>query len=317
MQNLAYITLSLLFLILAGFLAGIEISFVCTNPLKQKSSKNKLYTKYIAKFSSNPERIFTVILVGTNIFIILSSTFTTLWLIRLKVPNPSLAVSVFFTPIVLLLAEMFPKTIGRSFKDKFTQRFIGLFSLIDTVLKPITVIINQTASWLLKAIPKKAAFTWDKDNIKILADTLYSQGAIEESEKEAIKDILGFSDDKIKEVMRPIQKTIAVDYIDSRRKILNIAKKYGFTRYPVYRSGKICGYINIYDLFYNEKEDWHRFIRKITIVGISQKFIDVFSLLQKKRETIAIIKKGNKTAGFVSLYDIMEKTIESFAKGRN
>ncbi len=313
-MNNIYLILSLLFMMISGILAGTEIAFVCTNYTRAKKEKNKTFQKYLKSFYTKPEHLFSTILIGTNISIMLGSCLVTLFVAGLKVTNPSIWVSLILTPLWLIFAEMFPKSMGRYFREKFIVYYLGIFSIIDKLLHPFTVTIDKFTSYFVKTFFKEKPFVWSKDNIKILADTLHSEGSIDKAEKEAIKDVLGFSDNRVKDVMLPIKKVIALDFIDSRQDITEKAKKYGFTRYPVYKDNVIIGYINIYDLLYNHEENWHNFIRKITIVGINQKLVDVFSILQKKKETISLVNKGKKTVGFVSIYNLMEETISSFAK---
>ena len=77
---------------------------------------------------------------------------------------------------------------------------------------------------------------------------------------------------------------------------------------------KIIGYLNIFDLFYQEEKDWRQLIRPISIVGASQKLYEVFSLLKNKKENIAVVMKGKKILGIVTLEDIIKEILTSLSK---
>ena len=70
---------------------------------------------------------------------------------------------------------------------------------------------------------------------------------------------------------------------------------------------------NIFDLFYKEG-GWVNHIRQIKHVGESQKLYDVFTSLRTKKENMALVMRGNKILGMVTLEDIIREIITSIIK---
>jgi len=95
--------------------------------------------------------------------------------------------------------------------------------------------------------------------------------------------------------------------------VLRKFKSFGFTRYPVFKNREIVGYVNMFDVFY-EEGNWQKLVRPITHVGESQKLYDVFTNLRTKRENMALVMRGKNPLGIVTLEDIIREIITSIIK---
>ena len=153
-----------------------------------------------------------------------------------------------------------------------------------------------------------------KEEIKLFVNEIQKQGGIDRGEKEAIEEVFEFRSDKIKDVCLSIKKVVAFDYTDSRKTVLSKIRKNSFTRYLVYKNKEIVGYVNIYDLFYNERSDWQVFIRTIPKVGFNQKLQEVFTRLKADRESMALVIKGRKAHGIITIHDITREIISAIIK---
>ena len=176
------------------------------------------------------------------------------------------------------------------------------------------LLIEFFPSRLISLFFKDKRFILNKDDLKILTETLHSQGSIERLEKEAIVDALGFSQDRIKDVYVPLKKAVTLDYNDSFEAILAKAGESGFTRYPVFNNKQIAGYLNIFDLFYKKPDDWHEAVRPIVKIGFNQRLDDVLALLRRKKENIALVFKGKRAYGIVSTQDLIREIISALTK---
>lgn len=296
-------------MILAGFFSAIETAFISSEPLaiKRRIPDNPGYAKYILSVVNNPEHFLSVLLVGTNIAVVSASSFFTLFLITKNVNNPEFVATLFLVPLFLFFSEVLPKNIGRAFQHNFLLRFIFLIWLMDKFLSPLVFIFDRSSSFFKNKLSKKKRMDWTKDELKILAQALHSQGELERMEKEAIEDVFGFSRVRIKDILTPLNKVVGVDYIESREDIFKKAKTYGFTRYPVFKNMRITGYLNIFDFFFKDSTSWQELIRPIVKVSINQRSAEVFSYLKKKKENISLVLKGNKVAGIITLQDLMRE----------
>lgn len=306
----------LIFIGFSALFSSLETAFICTEYLKiKKLRKNKPETyKYLNRLFSHPEHFLSTILVGNNLCLVVISSLATWLLLHFDIQSASFWVSAFLTPIIIIFAEMVPKSIGRSFKSQFFIYFIGSFRILSFVLRPIVLFMEFFPLKAIKFFIKKKKVSVNKDDIKLLTETLHNQGKIEKLEKEAIEDVLGFSKDRVKDVYVPLRKVVGLDYADDLVEILNKAKEFNLTRYPVFKNKKVIGYINLFDLFYKSFSSWREVIRSIPKVSIHQRIDDVFFFLKRRIENLALVLKGERSYGIVSTQDLMREITGSLIK---
>jgi putative hemolysin len=305
--------------VLQGFFAASEISFISSRlvKLRHRQAKGDIRAAKIYRLMEEPERFLTTTLVGINLSLVISSSLLTFFLIKLGVRNSNLWITLMFTPVIVVFAELIPKNIGRIFREDFNYRVIGVISFFEKLLYPVVESIDFFNKLLVKVIlgkAKKRSLFVTKEEIKSIVKEIEKEGGIDRGEKEAIEEVFEFRISKIKDVCVNIRDIAAFDYTDSYEKILEIVWQKGFTRYPVFKNKEIIGYINIYDLFYHQDKSWQSFIRPITKVGVSQKLYSVFALLKSKKESIALVIKGKKAYGMITLQDIIREIITSIVK---
>ena len=306
------------FIFFQGFFAACEISFISSSLLKLRSMRGKNKNAHLAyMLLLRPEKFLATALVGTNISVIISTTLATSFLISMEVPNSNVWVTLLFTPMIVIFAELVPKNIGRYYREEFGVKVAGVYRWAEIMFFPFISGIEKVSVWLVGKVVgkvKKRSVFVNREEIKALVKEIEIEGVLEKGEKEAIEDIFEFGETKLKDVCLPLSKVIGIDYADSFDRILSIGKSKGFTRYPVFRNRDIVGYINIFDLFYGTSKEWYPLIRPITHVGASQKLYEVFTLLKNKKENIAVVRKGKKMIGLVTLEDLIKEILGSIAK---
>ena len=313
-----YLLGTIFFFFLQGFFCASEIAFVSTDFLRLQKKKEKDKKAYILeKILAIPERYFSTILVGTNLSMVISTTLITYFLIKVGIKNSNLWVTFLFTPLVVIFAELFPKNIARYYQEDLAIKIAHLFKFWEALFYPLVISVEKITSLFtgifLKKKKRKPFFTV-KEEIKALIAEVVKEGGLEKGEKEAIEDIFDFVQKKVKDICVPFKKVSTLDYSEPLEKIKEKIQKFKFTRFPVLAQQKIIGYLNIFDLFYQEEKDWRQLIRPISIVGASQKLYEVFSLLKNKKENIAVVMKGKKILGIVTLEDIIKEILTSLSK---
>jgi len=318
-MNYLYLFGCLCFVVLQGFFSASEISFISSSMLKlrHRQSKGDKSAKQVYDFILNPEEFLIVTLIGTNISVVLSSSFLTFFLIQMGVGASNLWITFIFAPFVVIFAELIPKNIGRFFREDFSCAAAGLIGLFKNLFLPVVKVVEFISKFLLKffvgKVKHRSPFV-TKEEIRLLVKEIESQGGIDKGEKEAIEEVFEFKSDKVKNICVAIKKVAALDYADSYETVLETIKKYNFTRYPVFKNKKAAGYLNVYDLFYEGNKNWQSFVRPIIKVGLNQKLQDTFTRLQAQKESMALVFKGGKIYGIITMEDIVREIITSIVK---
>jgi CBS domain containing-hemolysin-like protein len=307
------------FVILQGFFAASEISFISSPllTLRHRQAKGEIRAGRVYRLMLKPERFLATTLVGTNVSLVLSSSLLTSVFVKLGVNNSNLWATIVFTPIVVIFAELIPKNIGRYFRDDYSCAVVDIISFFEKMFAAVVLGIESVTRFILRGTTgklKRRSLFVTKEEIKSLVTEVAKEGGIDEGEKEAIEEVFEFRKDKVKDVCVLTKRIVGFDYTDSYERILEIIRGSGFTRYPVFHNKEIAGFINVFDIFYYPKKDWHSFIRPITKVGLNQNLSQVFTLLKSKKENIALVLKGNKLYGIITIEDLIGEIITSIIK---
>jgi putative hemolysin len=314
-----YLLGCLSFLFLQAFFAAVEISVISSSifKLRHRKEQGDVKAAKVYQLLNNPERFLATTLVGINFSLVLSSSFLTFLFIHSGIHRSNFWATLLFTPLVVIFSELIPKNIGRHFREDFSCVALRIFYFFEKLLSPIVNSIEAVSKFLIDTfvgrVRRRSLFV-TKDEIKYLVREIEHQGGIDKGEKEAIDEVFEFRRSKIRDICVRLSNFIVLDYNDTCENILEAVKKHGFTRYPVRKSKEIIGYINVYDLFYNPKNDWQSFIRPIAKIGYNQRLYEALAALKAKRENIVLVFKGKKPYGIITLEDLMREIIVSIVK---
>ncbi|MBN2482612.1 MAG: DUF21 domain-containing protein [Candidatus Omnitrophica bacterium] len=306
------------FILLQGFFAGSEIAFISSNILRLRHQQEEDKTaKMVYRLLLKPERFLATTLIGTNLSMVVSSTFATYLLINKGVHNSHIWITCILTPLIVIFAELVPKYIARHYREHLSKKVVGVFKIFENVLYPIVASVEKLSMFVVSVLlgqRQKRSFFVTREEIRSLIAEIHKEGGLEEGEREAIEDIFDFGQTKLKDVCIPLKNIVGIDYTDSLAQIFETVKKNGFTRYLVFKNREIQGYLNVFDLFYRDYSDWQVLVRSITRVGSSQKLYEVFTRLKNRKENIALVMKGKRNIGIVTLEDLIREIINSIAK---
>ncbi|MFH1318742.1 MAG: CNNM domain-containing protein [Candidatus Omnitrophota bacterium] len=318
-----YIIGCVFFILLQAFFAASEISFISSRliKLRHRQAKGDWRAEEVYRLMLEPERFLATTLIGTNISLVISSSLLTFFLIKIGVGNSNVWITLLYTPVIVIFAELIPKNIGRLFREEFNCRVSRVLTFFEKLFFLGVRSIDGVTKFLVKTfigkVKRKSLFV-TKEEIKFIIKEIEKEGGIDKGEQQAIEDVFDFRVDNVRDVSMDLEKVVTVNYSDSYDHILKIAKKSGLTRYPVFSSKEknkeIIGYINIYDLFYNPLCDWKKFIRPLTKINANQKLYEAFTLLKSKKESIALVIKDKKVYGIVTLQDLIREILTSIIK---
>jgi putative hemolysin len=219
--------------------------------------------------------------------------------------------------VVLISGEMIPKTIFRDNAETLIPLFFPLLQFFYYLLKPLVMIVTWLNNFLRKLLKLEEGYQYDyltKDDLSFLL----SQTAIDETNDhqiEMIEDALDFTELDARNVMVPRTDIVAIQDKTSLSEVANIARKEGFTRYPVYCNNidDIIGILIIYDIL---KQDCSPDMTAGDIIHeplFAPENTDLDVLLKemqtKQRSMAIIVDSFGGTAGIVTMEDILEEIV--------
>lgn len=150
------ISIGLLFAILAGlialsaFFSSSETSMMSLNRyrLKHLVKKKHKAAKRASELLSRPDRLIGVILIGNNLVNILATSIATVIAIRLYGDAGIAVASILLTIVILIFAEVTPKTIAALYPEKIAFPATLILKPLLTLLTPAVWAINSVSNRL-------------------------------------------------------------------------------------------------------------------------------------------------------------------------
>lgn len=329
------IILLIVLVLLNGIFSASELSFLSVNRYKlredSKKGKKKAKAKKILKLIEEPSKFLATIQIGITLAGFLASAFaaesfaevivnTSLFSgVSYSVAKPIVVVvvTIILSYFTLIFGELVPKRLALAYPDKIAYKTVTLISTLSMLFTPFVWILTKTTNLVSKllGISNESEEKLTEEEIKKVIVTGREDGAIESGEKKLIFNVFEFNDTPVKKAMTRKSNMVMLDIDASQKEILQTVKSSKYTRIPVYKNEKdnVIGIINIKSLLlqYSQKSkiDLMEIMYNPTFVMPEEKLDDVFRMMQRSRQAIAIVKKGYEVVGLISLEDAIEEIL--------
>ena len=308
---------------IAAFFSGAETAVISTS---------KLHLKYLAKrgdkkaiivhnLIKKPDKFLRVVLIGTNIAVIVSSTVSSALAVYIW-GDRGVTVSILLTTLtILVFCEIIPKTIAQNNSQKIALKAAGCLKIASYILYPLEVFFSWVSSFIIrifsgkKFVPQMAFFT--KKDLKLLFEVGEKEGALEKKEKSMIERILNLNDIFIKDVMIPQKYMVAAEENTCVEEAVKLMNREGLSRIPVYKNNinNVIGFIYAKDFLMGDLEK--KLSKSINSLGLihppysvseDKRVTTLLKEFQRKKVHIAVvIDKDKKISGVVTIEDLLEE----------
>jgi len=300
-------------LILSALFSAAEISFLQSNIIQisvWKEQGNKI-AKSAENVIKNPEKYITTILLGLNLSNVLMSSFTTIILYKMQVPE--LYILIIISLIILIFGEILPKSFCHEYPNKFALFFTRFFLVSDFLLRPIV--------WIFRNYTKKISITGTQTNyiysrkeLAILFDEIELGNDLEKDEKEVITNIFEFGQQSVKNSMTPKHDIIGIEQNGKVSEAIDIIISSGLSKIVQFEKDlkNINGIIYLNDLL-NEPYKLSDIIHNPLFIHENMSSSDALKELRKYRLSMAIIVGSTgETVGLVTIEDLIEEIFGEF-----
>ena len=127
-----YIVIIMLCVACEGFFSGSETAIVSVDRVRLKvlAKKGSKKAALIMNTLENPERLFSTILLGTNIMVAFSNTLATFMILEYLGAKYVYVTVLIMSPLLLIFGEIVPKTVYRFHAEKITGEIIFPMKII-------------------------------------------------------------------------------------------------------------------------------------------------------------------------------------------
>ncbi|MEY3291476.1 MAG: hypothetical protein RLZZ266_501 [Bacteroidota bacterium] len=308
--------------ILIGFFSGYEIGFVSANrlSLELKKKQGSRSGKIIAGFLEAPTQFIGTCLIGLNISLVVFGILfeellhTHIWS-RFGLGDGAILVgnTIVSTLVILFIGELVPKAMFKARAASLINTFAPLAQFFHVLFKPLTVLLVNTAQWVLsnlfqvKMVYKKEAFT--KVDLAHFIQQTNAHQEQQELNTDLFENALSLPDIKVRKCLVPRTEIVGVEIQTPLEEVKALFVETKLSKLIVYNDtlDNIVGYIHQLDLFKKPK-DIKAIIHPILLVTESMNAADLINLFSKKRKSIAwVVDEFGGTAGIVTMEDVLEE----------
>ena len=214
--------------------------------------KNKS-AKRVAKLIERTDRLLGVILIGNNFTHTLSTALATVVAIRIWSDSAVLAVTVFMTIIMIIFAEVMPKTIAALKPESIAFPSSYLLKPLSKILSPLITLVSFVSNGVTKLIGIDLDSA-DKDELRPEElRTLLQTSGVPKRQEEMLMGIFDMDYLSVNDVMIPKNEIVGIDLNDDIEQVLEQLQKIDFTYIPCFEDSidNIQGFLSL-----NKKADF-------------------------------------------------------------
>ena len=311
------INLALLGLFLSIVYSSSEIALLSASSLQVDvwEKQGKRLSKWASSILDQKSEYLAVILIGTNLANILTTSFATVYFIRIDIiPNEIIIIPIAI--VILLIGEILPKTIIRDHSNIGLMILAPFLKISFLIFSPMILIIRKTG-WINiseNIRSSKQELEEKRDDIQHAYEQVDDPKAMEQEQKEMISNVFDFRESTAYEAMTPRTEISAVSNTDSLEKVLHVFIDSGHSKLPVYENDldNIIGIIYLYDLFHAPKNITD-VIKPVLYVPYSKPTMDLMLEFQSAHHALAIVlDEHGGSAGIITAEDLFEELFGEF-----
>jgi CBS domain containing-hemolysin-like protein len=308
------------FIVLSAFFSGIETAIISVNRMKLKllADKGDHRAGRVLEIVNMIENAVGMTLVGNNIVNVSSAAFITFIATKMYLVNEAdlYVITILQTIFFLVFCEILPKLIARSKADKllmFFSRPVKIFMWLFMPAIKLSLAITESLKNILNIKSAETPFVGSRDEIGTLFKFGVSEGVIDQSHNEYIRDILRLHEITVIEVMTPIVEIVSIEIKSSIRQLVTIIENTRFSRIPVYinRVDDIAGYVYYRDIMNRKKiQSIGTILYEPYFVPATKRIDDLFIEMQKEKlHMVFVVNEFGGVEGLVTTEDIIEEIV--------
>jgi putative hemolysin len=327
-QDWVEVIVMLFCFVLAAMASGTETALTSVGRLRVRylAEQGSRAAAVLQRLRADPNRFLSTVLFTNTLALIMASTATALLTEDLAsrggVPREwrlwvSLAVSVLLSIVLLIVAEVTPKTLALANAERVALAAAVPVDRLASFLSPILWAVTIVSRGLTGGRAARAPYLTEEELITAL-HVSEEAGVIEEQEHQMIHGIIEIGDKTVREIMIPRTDIVGVERHETLRDIVRLFKAHRHTRMPVFEEDidHIVGLIHTKDLllYYtrstSEKFDMEKVLRPMVFTPEQKKVDELLNEMRtKKQHMVIVVDEYGGTAGMVTLEDLLEEIV--------
>lgn len=285
-----------------------------------------------SKLLERPDRLIGVILIGNNFVNIMATVVATVIAERLIGHWDEWAIALVttavLTMVILIFAEVTPKTVAAVFPEKIAFPASLVLSPLLILLMPLVWMINAISNGLARifGLDTSSATLADHLHPEELRTVVDEAGdLIPDQHQGMLLNVLDLEKATVEDILIPRNDIVGIDLEDNIDKIIDVIQNTEYTMIPVYEGdiNKIVGILHQRNIAQFLKSEGSTSITHKAIKDLcSQPYFipesttlstQLLNFQKKKRRMAIVVDEYGDVMGLVTLVDLLEQIVGDFA----
>ena len=304
--------------IVSFFFNGIESGLLSIDPvrLRQNVKRRVPAALRLNRLLKHPERLLVTVLLITNAADIVGLLLLTRQLVR------SWGYAGFFfslaiaLPVYLFLLLVLPKSLFQRFPFRALARLAGVLEFASILFSPLLELGARLGRLLLPdRAAKRARLFAGREELKQITTQSEREGSLTATERAMIHNVVDFRGVKVRDVMVPLSRVVAVRPNTSTQEALALSASSGLDRLPVITAeGQPRGLINVLDILVeqNGARPLSDYMRRIVTTNEED---PAYRIVQRLRAAhvglAAVLDQKRNLGGIVTIEDLIRRLVSS------
>jgi len=320
-----FIALGILILISAYF-SGSETGMMSLNRYRLRHLEKEKHkgAKRVSKLLKRPDRLIGLILIGNNLVNIAAASIATIIGIRFFGDvYGMLASTIGLTLVILIFAEVTPKTLAALYPEKIAFPSSILLTLLLKLLFPLVIAVNWITNGLLMLLgissEQREQHSLSSEELRTVVNE--SGALLHEQDQSMLMSILDLEKVSVEDIMIPRSELVGIDVNDDWKLIQKQLTQANHTRVLLYRDNidDVVGYIHARDALkllsksQFTKATLLRAVRELYFIPEGTPLnIQLLKFQHAKERLGLVVDEYGDIQGLVTLEDILEEIVGDF-----
>jgi len=313
-----------LLIIFSAYFSSSETGMMSLNRYRLRHLVRQQHhgAKRVERLLKRPDRLIGLILIGNNLVNILASAIATIVGLRLY-GDYGVAIATFgLTLIVLLFAEVMPKTLAAVYPERIAFPSSLILLVLMKLLYPLVLLVNGISNGLLKILRVELTKGDESLSSEELRTVVHEAGSlIPKRHQDMLLSILDLEKVVVEEIMIPRNEIIGIDINDEWKDIVKQLTHSSHTRVLLYRDNidDAVGFVHAREalrLLAREqfsKASLLRTVKELYYIPEGTPLNVQLLKFQRAKERIGlVVDEYGDILGLVTLEDILEEIVGDF-----
>ncbi|GAB5450494.1 MAG: HlyC/CorC family transporter [Halioglobus sp.] len=312
-------------IVLSGFFSSSETGMMSLNRYRLKHLQKNQHRGALraARLLERPDRLIGLILIGNNLVNILAASIATVIAIRLWGDAGVVIASILLTLVLLVFAEITPKTIAALHPEKIAFPASLILKPLMWALYPVVVLVNTVTNGLLHLLGFDPVNGKDEHVSSDELRTIVTEAGrlIPARHRGMLLNILDLEEVTVDDIMVPRNDVSGIDLNNADADILECIQSSTHTRLPVWRDdiNNIVGILHMRSASRVlaadglDREALEREMEKPYFVPESTPLhTQLMNFQQRKNPFAVVVDEYGEVMGLAALEDILEEIVGEF-----